>query len=594
MKLRLVILILFSLIIFSNSLFNKFVWVDHTQIVQEEHIIKGFDGFIDTFFSVMPGFSASVKGGYYRPIINLFHSIDYWIWGPNPFGFHLTNVLAHTLTGVVLYLVLLRVIAIEPVAFLASLFFLAHPIHTEAVSWISGRGDMVFALFYLLSFLFYLKAGSLGNNLSNPPLPPFSKGGNRKEGSRYRLYLYSGAFFLLALLSKEMALTLPLIIIFYDVCFRLRDKTFSLSRNFKVYVYYFGLLAGYMIFRILILGGIGSGQVIPGNNYFTAIYTTSRIFVWYIWKLIFPVSLAVADVVRLATSLTDPTVAGSIILLLLLLSAAVFLFRSHPELSFGILWFFITMIPVSNLVPALHFKAERYLYLPSIGYCLILAALLWKLHIFATRRWPSAKWGIVALASLISLTYGILTFDRNFDWKDDLTIFTDAVRKSPYTREAYAELGVTLREMKRYREAEAAFLAALREREGYAAFVQRIPMHQNLAEIYLETGQAPRAINHLLWLSRYYSNDYETQRDLGLAYLGIGRPDWALLKFRQALLTAPRDPRLMEVFQRAIKTAESSTVRDENTEWQKWVNLEMVNLDLAQARSALDRESSNF
>src|SRR3989304_4592002 len=108
MKYRLLILILFSLIIFSNSLFNEFVWVDHTQIVQEEHIIHGINDFIDTFFSVMPVFSASVKGGYYRPLINLFYSIDYWILGPNPFGFHLTNVLAHTLTGVILYLVLLR------------------------------------------------------------------------------------------------------------------------------------------------------------------------------------------------------------------------------------------------------------------------------------------------------------------------------------------------------------------------------------------------------------------------------------------------------------------------------------------------------
>lgn len=581
MKIRLVILTLFSFIIYSNSLFNEFVWVDHTQIVQEEHIIHGISEFIDTFFSVMSGFSESVKGGYYRPIINLSYSIDYWIWGTNPFGFHLTNILAHTLTGIVLYLVLLRVIAIEQVAFFASLFFLAHPIHTEPVSWVSGRGDMIFSLFYLLSLLLYLKAGSPS---------PLSKGVGRKNGSPYRLYLLSsGACFLLALLSKEMALTLPLIIVLYDVCFRVRDKDFSLSRNLSTYIYYFGLLAGYLIFRIIILGGVGSGQTIPGNNYFTAIYTTSRIFVWYIWKLIFPVYLAVADVVRLAFSLTDPTVAGSIILLLILLAAAVYLFRSYPIVSFGILWFFITLIPVSNLVPALHFKAERYLYLPSIGYCLILAFILWKLQIYVTRLWPHAKWGLIALASLISLIYGALTFDRNFDWKDDLTIFTDAVRKSPYTKEAYAELGVTYREMGRYQEAEAAFLAALREREGYAAFVQRIPMHQNLAEIYLETGRAPKAISHLLWLSRQYSNDYETQRDLGVAYLSIGRPDWALIKFRQALLTAPKDPRLMEVFQKAIKTAESTTVSAEDAELQKWVNLEMVNFDLAQARSALAR-----
>src|SRR4030067_1238696 len=158
MKKNIIILILFSLAIYSNSLFNKFVWVDHTQIIQKEHIIQGIDGFINVFLQGMHGFSSSVQGGYYRPIINLSYSIDYWIWGLNPFGFHLTNVLLHTLTGILLYLVLIRVLALEPVAFLSAIFFLAHPIHTEAVSWISGRADMVFTLFYLLSLLFYMKA----------------------------------------------------------------------------------------------------------------------------------------------------------------------------------------------------------------------------------------------------------------------------------------------------------------------------------------------------------------------------------------------------------------------------------------------------
>ena len=147
MKNRIIILILFPLVIYSNSLFNKFVWVDHTQIIQKEHIIQGIDGFINVFLQGMPGFSASVQGGYYRPIINLSYSIDYWIWGLNPFGFHLTNILAHTFTGFVLYFILLRILRQQSVAFLASILFLAHPIHTEAVAWVSGRADMIFTLF---------------------------------------------------------------------------------------------------------------------------------------------------------------------------------------------------------------------------------------------------------------------------------------------------------------------------------------------------------------------------------------------------------------------------------------------------------------
>src|SRR3990170_1688363 len=157
MKSRILILIIFSLIIYSNSLFNSFVWVDHTQIVQKEHIIQDFNGLVNVFSHGMPGFSSSVQGGYYRPIINLSYSIDYWIWGLNPFGFHLTNILAHTFTGIVLYFILLRILRQQSVAFLASILFLAHPIHTEAVAWVSGRADMIFTLFYLLSILFYIR-----------------------------------------------------------------------------------------------------------------------------------------------------------------------------------------------------------------------------------------------------------------------------------------------------------------------------------------------------------------------------------------------------------------------------------------------------
>ena len=572
MKSRILILIIFSLIIYSNSLFNSFVWVDHTQIVQKEHIIQDFNGLVNVFSHGMPGFSSSVQGGYYRPVINLAYSIDYWIWGLKPFGFHLTNVLAHTLTGVILYLVILAILGQEPVAFLSAILFLAHPIHTEAVAWISGRGDMFFALFYLLAFLLYIKAGTRDPG----GIPGFN-----------RLYLLSGISFVLALQSKEMAITLPLILILYDVCFTYRKRVSNLFRAVKIYIFYFAILGCYLLFRLIILGGVGTGQTLPGNSLLTAFYTTSRIFTGYIWKLLFPINLAVADVVRLANTLIDPAVAGSMLLLFILIAAGIFLYRSRPILSFGIFWFFITLIPVSNFIPALHLSAERFLYLPSAGFCIILASILWSSYSLVKAKRPQLKWSIIAVSAAIPLVYGILTFNRNFDWKDDLTIFSDAVRKSPYTREAYGELGVTYMDMKRYGEAEMAFLAALKERDGYASFVQPQVMRQNLAEIYIITKQQEKSIGHLLWLGRYYKNTYLVQRNLGLAYLKIGRPDWANVKFRQALLTAPHNPKLTEIFQKVIKYSEAAPVKSEDKRLLPDRNIEMIHYDLGIAHLQL-------
>ncbi|OGW44890.1 MAG: hypothetical protein A2132_02680 [Nitrospirae bacterium RBG_16_43_11] len=571
MKVRILILIIISFAIYSNSLFNSFVWVDHTQIIQKEHIIQDLNGLVNVFSSGMPGFSSLIKGGYYRPIINLAYSIDYWIWGLNPPGFHLTNVLLHTLTGILLYFVLIRMLAKEPVAFLSVVFFLAHPIHTEAVSWISGRADMVFTLFYLLSLMFYLKACT-----------------DQTQGSsKYKHYLISGLFFIFSLLSKEMAITLPLIIILYDICFRFRDKLSDITQAARGYIFYFGILGGYLLFRYAILGGVGSGQGIPGNSFVTTFFTTSRIFAGYIWQLLFPAKLAVADVVRLANTIMDPSVIGSVLVLLLLIVAGFLFLRSLPDISFGIFWFFVTLIPVSNFVPALHLRAERFLYIPSIGFCIILASLLWGWYALMRTKGHQWRWVVISTAIAITIAYGVLTFDRNFDWKNDITIFSDAIRKSPYTREAYVELGVTYREIKKYKEAERAFLAAIEEREGYASFVQPQVVRQNLAEIYLIAGQPLKAVEHLLWLTQYFRNSYEFQRDLGIAYMQIGRPEWANVKFRQALSTAPPDPRLMDIFQRAIRHTESAPGEPESDQLQQRLPLEMIHYDLGTAHLQL-------
>ena len=182
------IIFLLGLLVYMNSLGGGFVYDDYAFIVNNPHIkTLSHPG---RFFLLKTATSFSGHS-IWRPLRTLSFAFDYHLWGLEPFGYHLTNVLFHIINGVLVYIIILRLGLAWRVALISSCLFLVHPLQTESVSWISSRGDCLFAAFFLLSLYWYMKGRIILSYLS----------------------------FILSLFSKETALSLPLLLLAYDSLF---------------------------------------------------------------------------------------------------------------------------------------------------------------------------------------------------------------------------------------------------------------------------------------------------------------------------------------------------------------------------------------
>ena len=218
--LPIIVLIVISAAIFSNTLKNSFMWDDKSVIVKGRYVkdIKNIPFFFtpaywrDCFLAKSREFVHGMDIGY-RPIVMTSFALDFFIWQFDPFGYHLTNLFLHIFNVILIYFLIYRLGETTRrkllLAFLAALFFASHPIHTESVSWIKNRSDLFSLMFFLASFLFFIK-----HRLKD------------KAASRLGFYAGSALFFVLALFSKAIAVTLPLILVLYVICFLPKGHTF--------------------------------------------------------------------------------------------------------------------------------------------------------------------------------------------------------------------------------------------------------------------------------------------------------------------------------------------------------------------------------
>ena len=207
-----------AVITFLNSLENAFVY-DDVFTITNNYFIRDWGNFPALFTNDYFNNSGEVT---YRPVVTLSYFIDYSIWRLNPLGFHLANILLHTISTVLVYTLLSGIIKNSAVPFLTGILFAAHPILTEAINGISYREDLLAAVFFLSSILLFIQSAF------------------RNPQSKIRNYLYPLSLFsyLLALCSKEMAITLPLFIFLYDIIL-----TKNTNLRYKLIHYYLVLFS---------------------------------------------------------------------------------------------------------------------------------------------------------------------------------------------------------------------------------------------------------------------------------------------------------------------------------------------------------------
>ncbi|MGW8181458.1 MAG: hypothetical protein ACWGQW_22240, partial [bacterium] len=343
-----------SILLYINTLGHEFVFDDVTLILQNPQVQE------------LDWLSIIWKGGY-RPVRTLTYAFNYALGGENPAGYHLFNVLLHACNVMLVFLFLWLLTRSKVVAGVAGLIYAVHPLQTAAVAYVSGRKDLLAAFFLLLGFTLYLIF--------------------RRTGRRMQLGL-AYLCFLLAVLSKEVALVFPALLLLIDSLIEWRhqkeseDVSLSLFqacwralRRSPIRYLSFAVLGILATYWVVFINQASRMEGYWGGSVWTNLGTSFKLFGHYLLLTIFPAPLVadyLGDVFPVSTGLLEPMTVAAIALSLLYLIVAWKVFPSNALLSLAMLWFALLLLPVLHFVPFHEISADHFEYLPMIGVALVL------------------------------------------------------------------------------------------------------------------------------------------------------------------------------------------------------------------------------
>ena len=364
----------------------------------------------------------------------------------NVFGYHLFNLAIHMGSAFMVWWFLTLIFSTPVmkkkeiskhsgvIALFGALIFLSHPVQTEAVTYIYQRTTSLAGFFYLFSLCLYIKSRLLqaDANRIGEAIPCLRLGAS-KWGT---LYIFSWIIAIVSMFTKENTATLPLMIVLCEFCFFKRDTHF----NWKCTIPFLIIL---LLIPVLLfstkpvtfadLQKLISNPVSTGGYYFL---TQMRVIVTYIRLLFIPLNQNVDyDYPVVSTALNFHALAG-LSLLFFILVAAIRLFHAYRLISFGIFWFFLTLLPESSIIPLKDVIFEHRLYLPMVGYSLFLVSVLYY------RFGEKTLMPVVIILFMLIGCYSMLTYARNSVWRSEFALWNDTVSKSPQKARPYVNRGL--------------------------------------------------------------------------------------------------------------------------------------------------------
>ncbi len=517
-----VLLIAFlSIAVYAPALKNGFVYDDPDTVVNNT-MIKDFSNLPWLFKSDYFVLSGETS---YRPVVTFTYFLDYALFGLRPWGFHLTNILLHAINGIGLYIFLTLLLRQagdhsgyrSSPPFLISLLFATHPVLTEAVNAVSFREDLLVFLYYIATLVLYLIIRRPTSDQRAPAV--------------VLLYLLSCITYSLALFSKEMAVSLPLLICCYELIYPKDNKALRSVLFNSWNMGYAAVTIAYIYLRFSHLQSsdeIGFG--FPEWSFGERMITFSGLFLNYLRLTLFPVSLSVDYMTPPLSSVLSISFIASIAVFASLLASPFLLMKREKCISFGILFFIITLAPVYNVLPIGHPVplAERFLYLPAAGFAIVLGSAI-------SMSGAARALYLYAFLAVVGI-YITATVVRSMVWKDNYTLWSDTVRKVPENPFARYALGLECRRQGRFDEAKEQFQTSLRLR----------PEDPNAGDIYInlgavsdEMGRFDDAEAAYRAAARLKPGDPMPNYNLGVAYAAQRRFDEAIQEFTAALRIAP-------------------------------------------------------
>src|SRR5271157_638343 len=512
------LLLLLATLPYVGILRNDFAYIydDKAQIIDNPYV-NTFGHLRETLTTSVWSY-AGTQGvrNYYRPVMTIGFLLCYHVFGPFAYGFHLTSLLLHAAVVMVLFLFAQRLFRDRGAALGAAALFALHPIHVEPVAWILTVCDLEMTFFYVLTFWCILRVGE------------------QRGGRRLWTLAAMTASFLLALCSKEPALTLPWLAAIYEPFYREDRAETTRAEKFLRQGPLWLVFLGYILMRVVLLGGVahstGMHHLTPPETLLSALALIGQ----YLAKLLWPEHLSAFYVFQPSTRLFEVRVLAGIVALAFCAWAFVALWKRARPASFGILWMLVTLGPVLNAqwMGAYAF-AERYLYLPSVGFCLVggwVVAAGWRAAARQRAVWRAAA---VTAACLLAALGVLRIVTRVPDWRDDVTLFTKSLAAEPNDYRLHDALGLAYWIRGESERAEREWRETLRLEPD------NVQTLASLGTLYAQQQQFDQALPLLEKALRLNPSDSGAHLNLGAAYAETGKLDRAEAQFRAAVLLSP-------------------------------------------------------
>jgi protein O-mannosyl-transferase len=572
-------LCLVTLFLYYPTLNYPFHYDDYHNIVENPHIKNIED--IPLFLEGLKDYSR-----WFRALPSLTLALNYHLHRLEVFGYHLINLLLHLASGILVYFISRHLLdlaidrrekdtaagtlsrnRVPLLSLFAALVFIVHPVQINTVTYIVQRNEGMCAFFFLLSFFLFIK----GTKATGP----------------FRFFYYAGVIITTigAIFSKEVGFTLPVIIVLYDLVFVCKNRADILKR-LRIYGLPILLIVLYVLF--LLHGGVLRLLMKGHETWFWSpfenLLTQANVIIQYI-KLLFipwPGWMNIDHDFRVSRSLFEFPTILSVLAILCLFFIAIFLIRRRRVISFSIFWFFIILAPTSSLIPIWDIMVEYRLYLPMVAYGLILALgidYLYRLLLQNVYHRLSQAVAIGVMVLFVSV-YAFFAVQRQQVFRDSITLWEDAVRKSPNKTRTYINLGVMLHKSHRLEEARRIMEQTLGKRPKDNPLV-----HYNLGVVYSDLGRYEKAIIHLGEYLKVNPKDAQANNEMGAVYLRKGLLEESGSYFKRALeirsTFAPAHAGLGDVF------LKEGMIDEAISEYKKAIHLDpdlaKVHLRLAEA-----------
>ncbi len=475
-------IVILGLTVYSNSFLASFQLDDNSSII-DNPAIRNIGDF-SAIWNYLPR----------RFILYLSLAFNYHFSHLNVMGYHIFNIVVHIMAALLVWW-LMRLTLLAPamkedsivqhrnlISLLVAFVFVSHPLQTASVTYIVQRAASIATLFYLASLCFYVQSRLWEEK-------------GRAQVGRSVCYVLSFVFAVLAMFCKETAITLPLMLVLYEIVF-LKKKNVL---NIKSIVFLLLLLVIPLTIKFteseIIAGKLTSAGISPLDYFLTQL----RVIITYIRLAFVPINQNIDYDYHVSRSLFEWPTCISALALGAIFFFATKIFLKYRLVSFAILWFFVTLLPESSFLPLADVIFEHRLYLPLVGYSIFLVSGL-----FYICGRSNLKTMVKILITMIMI-YSFLTYQRNKVWKSELSLWSDAVLKSPHKARVYSNRGVAYGKNGKFQEAIADLSKSIEIQPGH------VKAYSNLGYIYYLQGDFVQAL-------QYYNKAIALDPDFALAY----------------------------------------------------------------------------